>query len=201
MTFSNVIVGLANPGRQIVPKLRSSPVAAKLRSPNRVSCWSVGHNTCRCRPIVAGDGQRETSWQSSIRLWETSWQSSIRYAAVESRSALIIAMMMAAAATTLPLQSVICIGVLSLLQMRCDDDLSDGEDSDFKKALRLSLLGQFYIHHRQQLMMVYVVFVFIHIHLIFHLISITDLCSSSTMKFIDSLTNFRSWRHTFIVDT
>lgn len=32
-----------------------------------------------------------------------------------------------------------------VFQLSYDDDLSDGEDSDFKKALRLSLLGQLYL--------------------------------------------------------
>jgi len=50
-----------------------SPVQWLQSSGRRTVCWSVGHNTCRCRLIVS---------------WETSWQSSTRYAAVESWSTL-----------------------------------------------------------------------------------------------------------------
>ena len=39
-----------NPGRQTVPKPWSSGCKAPVAEP----CWSVGHNTCRCRPIIAG---------------------------------------------------------------------------------------------------------------------------------------------------
>ena len=42
---------LADCSRAVVQRLRSSD--------RRAVCWSVERNTCRCRPIGAGDGRRE----------------------------------------------------------------------------------------------------------------------------------------------
>ena len=55
--FSDVVVGLTNPGWQTVPA-----VVQRLRSSDRRAvCWSVERSTCRCRPIGAGDGRRDVA--------------------------------------------------------------------------------------------------------------------------------------------